>query len=123
MGFIGGPVGYRLLRWIDRGGKRSDPPPGLLPWQSAAYTGKSKTEVLFGADIWREIAGKVVIDFGCAHGGEAIAMALHGARRVIGIDTRESVLELARKGAAAAGVADRCAFSTRQASVVGSKGP
>jgi SAM-dependent methyltransferase len=114
MGIVGGTLGYELLRRIDPGGKSADPAPGQqFPWQSAAYAGKSKTEVLFGPGIWAEVEGKLAIDFGCADGAEAIAMAKHGARRVIGIDTRESVLEIARRAAEAAGVADRCSFSTR----------
>src|SRR5262245_37759257 len=112
MGIVGGPMGYRLLRWID-GGRAAAPAAGQeFPWESAAYSGKSKTEALFGAGIWAEVEGKVVIDFGCADGAQAIGLARHGARRVIGIDDRESVLEIARRKADAAGVADRCTFST-----------
>jgi SAM-dependent methyltransferase len=114
MGIVGGSVGYQLLRRISRDGGAGDHAPGQqFPWQSAAYAGRSKAEVLFGPGIWKEVAGKVAMDFGCADGAEVIAMARHGARKVIGIDNRESVLEIARKAAAAAGVADRCRFSTR----------
>lgn len=113
MGIVGGALGYHVLRRISRDGALADHLPGqAFPWQSAAYAGRSKLEVLFGPGIWTEVAGKVVMDFGCADGAEAIAMAAHGARRVIGIDTRESVLEVARRAAAAAGVANRCSFST-----------
>jgi SAM-dependent methyltransferase len=114
MGIVGGRLGYHLLRRISRDGGAGDHAPGqTFPWQSAAYAGRSKLEVLFGSGIWANVAGKVVMDFGCADGAEAIAMAAHGASRVIGIDTRESVLEIARHAAAAAGVADRCSFRTR----------
>src|SRR5207247_7441652 len=114
MGIVGGALGYHLLRRISRDGGAADHAPGqAFPWQSAAYAGRSKLEVLFGPGIWAQAAGKVAMDFGCADGAEAIALAAHGARRVIGIDTRESVLEIARKAATAAGVADRCSFSTR----------
>jgi len=41
-----------------------------------------------------------------------VEMAQRGARRVIGVDIRESHLETARRRAAASGVADRCAFMT-----------
>ena len=84
-----------------------------FPWQSQAYEGRSKLEAIFGPGVWADVAGKVVMEFGCADGAEAIAMAKHGAARVIGIDERESVLEIARRAAAARGVADRCLFSTR----------
>jgi SAM-dependent methyltransferase len=113
MGILGGPVGYHLLRWIGRHGPAAEPPPEqAFPWQGKAYAGRSKLEALFGPRIWAEVAGKVVVEFGCADGAEAISMALHGARKVIGIDNRESVLEIARRAAAARGVADRCVFST-----------
>jgi SAM-dependent methyltransferase len=69
--------------------------------------------VLLGPRIWRELEGKVVLDFGCGTGVDAIEIAQHGARRVIGLDIRESVLEIARRAALDAGVADRCIFSTK----------
>ena len=100
-----------MLRWIGRHGPAVDPPPQALPLQGHAYAGRSKLEVLFGPGIWAEVVGKVAVEFGCADGAEAIAMAAHGARKVIGIDTRESVLEIARQAAAVRGVADRCVFS------------
>lgn len=67
----------------------------------------------FGAGIWAEVAGRVVIDFGCGVGAEAIEIALGGARRVIGIDIRQRVLDIAMRAAEESGVADRCVFSTR----------
>jgi SAM-dependent methyltransferase len=112
MGIVGGRVGYRLLRGIGRRGEAAGPLPGHAPWRGKAYEGRSKLEMLFGPGIWAEVAGKVVIDFGCADGVQAIEMAMHGAKRVIGVDTRLSVLETARQAAAASGVADRCVFST-----------
>ena len=42
---------------------------------------------------------------------EAIEIAQKGAQRVIGIDIREDVLEIARQKALAAGVQDRCVFA------------
>jgi predicted nicotinamide N-methyase len=113
MGLVGGRVGYQLLRWIGHHGPAADHFPGqAFPWQGQAYASRSKLEVLFGPGVWAEVAGKVVMEFGCADGAEAIAMAAHGAKKVIGIDSRESVLEIARQAAAASGVADRCVFST-----------
>ncbi|HEY2941229.1 MAG TPA: class I SAM-dependent methyltransferase [Vicinamibacteria bacterium] len=113
MGIVGGRVGYHLLRGIGRRGEAAGPLPGHLPWRGKAYQGRSKLEVLFGPGIWAEVAGKVVIDFGCADGVEAVEVATHGAKRVIGVDTRPSVLEMARQAAEASGVADRCVFSTQ----------
>ncbi|MBI4271476.1 MAG: class I SAM-dependent methyltransferase [Candidatus Rokubacteria bacterium] len=105
-GFIGGAVGYRLLRYLGRQAAR-----GSHRCDGSAYCGRSKVEVLFGPEIWTAVAGKVVIDFGCGSGAEAVEIAQRGARRVIGIDIRPASLEQARSAAARAGVADRCCFA------------
>ncbi len=57
------------------------------------------------------VAGKVVLDFGCGEGAEAVEMAEHGAARVIGIDIRTEVLEIATQNAHAAGVQNCCQFT------------
>lgn len=57
-----------------------------------AYAAKSKLAVLMGEEFFPRIAGKVVIDFGCEEGADAIEMAQRGANRVIGIDIREDLL-------------------------------
>lgn len=74
------------------------------------YEGKSKLAILMGAEIFNWIAGRVVIDFGCGEGTDAVEMAEKGAARVIGIDIREDVLRTARQKAVAAGVQDGCQF-------------
>lgn len=76
------------------------------------YKGKSKLKVLMGENFFASIAGKDVIDFGCGEGSDAIEMAAKGARRVLGIDIREDVLETARQKALEAGVQDTCSFAT-----------
>lgn len=80
---------------------------------TSAYDGVSKMEVFFGPRIWRELADKTVVDFGCESGIEAIDMAQHGVRRVIGLDIREEPLESARTAAKKAGVDDSCVFTTK----------
>ena len=77
-----------------------------------AYKGKSKLAVLMGSEFFSKIAGKTIIDFGCGEGTDAVEMALRGARRVIGIDIREDVLQVARRNAISAGVHDTCLFAT-----------
>jgi len=105
MGFIGGRLGYHLLRRLGGNGDsgRCD---------GRAYRSRSKLEVLLGPTIWHEVAGKVVIDFGCGVGQEAIEIAEHGASRVIGIDNRENVLNVARATARNRKVGDRCVFAS-----------
>ena len=78
----------------------------------SAYIGKSKLAVLLGSDIFSTITGKVVIDFGCGDGEHTVEMAQKGAKRVIGLDIRESVLTVARQKAAQTGVTDNCVFAT-----------
>lgn len=105
MGVIGGSLGYRLLRRISADGET-----GYC--DGSAYIGVSKLEKLLGKRIWEETKDKVVIDFGCGDGDEAIEVAERGAKKVIGVDIREHALAKGRKNAAAHGVADRCTFVT-----------
>jgi SAM-dependent methyltransferase len=63
-----------------------------------------------GDEIFNRIAGKVIIDFGCGEGTDAVEMARSGAKRVIGIDIREDVLQIARQKAISAGVQNTCLF-------------
>jgi SAM-dependent methyltransferase len=63
-----------------------------------------------GREFFARVAGKVVIDFGCGEGTDAVEMAQKGAKRVIGIDIREDFLETAREKALRAGVEDTCLF-------------
>ncbi len=68
--------------------------------------------VLMGSQFFARIEGKAVIDFGCGEGADAVEMALKGARRVIGIDIREEVLQAAQEKALKAGVQNNCLFAT-----------
>jgi 2-polyprenyl-3-methyl-5-hydroxy-6-metoxy-1,4-benzoquinol methylase len=105
---VGGELGYRLLcllappaSLIAQHGNPSatcPPPVSLLP-------------VYFGPELWSVTAGATVIDFGCGFGGDAIELARRGARRVVGIEIRDWVIDCARKNAAAAGVAGKCSFA------------
>lgn len=82
----------------------------MFPDVATAYLGRSKLEVLMGSTIWDQVRGKSVLDFGCGDGAEAIEVAEHGARRVIGLDLNEARLVGARERAIEHGVADRCIF-------------
>lgn len=106
-GIIGGRFGYCLLRWLGCRAAQQDPCSGT------AYQDRSKMEALFGPEIWAQVVGKVVIDFGCGAGAEAIEVAQRGAQKVIGIDINPHLLEVARRAGEAAGVSDRCVVSTR----------
>ena len=106
MGIIGGTLGYNLLRRISVDGET-----GYC--DGSAYRGISKIERLLGENIWRDTRDKVVIDFGCGDGEDAVEVAARGAKKVIGVDIREGALANARRAAAERGVADRCMFATR----------
>lgn len=106
MGIIGGSLGYHLLRRIS-----SDGETGYC--DGSAYQGVSKLEALLGDRVWRETQDKVVIDFGCGDGDDAVEVAKRGARRVIGIDIRQRALAKARQTAAQHNVAERCTFTTQ----------
>jgi SAM-dependent methyltransferase len=104
---IGGTLGYRLLRWLKPGSAvRLD--------SGTEYANRSKLEALLGPDIWNELRGKVVLDFGCGDGHEALDIARRGAaERVIGLDIRPHIIDDANRRAADAGLTDRCEFVTR----------
>lgn len=106
MALIGGSLGYHLLRLINDTGET-----GYL--DGSAYANKSKLETLFGDDFWSLIQGKLVMDFGCRAGTEAVEMAKRGARKVIGVDILDKQLCVARERAVQHGVADRCLFTNR----------
>jgi ubiquinone/menaquinone biosynthesis C-methylase UbiE len=57
------------------------------------------------------IEGKSVIDIGCGPGHYAVALAARGAARVVGVDFASGMIDLAKKRAERAGVADRCTFT------------
>ena len=108
MGIVGGQLGYRILKRVSADGET-----GLM--DGSAYAGRSKVEALLGRDFWSEIRDKVVIDFGCGSGAEAVEMAQRGARKVIGVDIVPRTLREARERAERAGVTDRCLFTARTA--------
>jgi SAM-dependent methyltransferase len=99
-GLIGGPCADYLLRRLadrDRFPNRNDGRGGTI-------------ETLLGIGLWRDIARKTVIVHGSGRGDEAIDIARHGARRVIGIEADAPSRADARRKAGEAGVDDRCSF-------------
>src|SRR6266853_4552311 len=106
MGIIGGTLGYKILKLISPNGDNSS-------MDGSAYLGKSKLATLLGPNIWNELANKIVIDFGCGEGTEAIEIARHGARKVIGLDIQEKFLMVAREQAKKEGVLGLCVFAVR----------
>jgi len=54
---------------------------------------------------------KTVLDVGCGSGPYVVEAARLGSKRVLGLDMAEGMIDLARRRAAAAGVADKCEFA------------
>jgi SAM-dependent methyltransferase len=105
VGIIGGELGYRVLRRISIDGKTTY-------MDSSAYKGRSKLEAVLGPNIWEQIKGRTVIDFGCGQGNEVIEMAQRGAARVIGLDTQLDYLAMGRAASEEARVGGQCQFTT-----------
>jgi SAM-dependent methyltransferase len=104
MGILGGTLGYYILKLLNKEGRSCQ-------LDGSMYTNNSKLETLLGADIWQVIQDKLVIDFGCGTGTEAVDLAQHGAKRVIGIDIQEGLLTKARNHAALHKVDNCCIFA------------
>jgi len=47
----------------------------------------------FGLGFYQDIKDKIILDFGCGSGFQVIAMALKGAKFVVGVDIREEVFK------------------------------
>jgi len=101
---IGGELGYRLLRWLKPG--REFQGQGEA---RSSYVPKIKR--IIGDDGWESLRDKTILDFGCGIGVGSIEIAQHGAGRVIGLDIRTEVLEVARRAAEEAGASKVCKFA------------
>lgn len=111
MAILGGRIGYRVLRTLF-------PPDKYFSQKDRRYSEHVKNqrlalEQLFGPSVWDAVAGKVVIDFGCGDGRDSMEIARRGAKRVIGIDIRQNVLDRAAAAARNASLAERCIFGTK----------
>jgi SAM-dependent methyltransferase len=95
---------YRLLRKI-----APDEPRFA---EGYAYEGKSKLQMTLGEGLLGLIRDRTVIDFGCGEGRETLDLVRHGARKVIGLDIRKNVLDIAAARCRAEGLDDRCEFVT-----------
>jgi 2-polyprenyl-3-methyl-5-hydroxy-6-metoxy-1,4-benzoquinol methylase len=58
------------------------------------------------------IEGKTILDIGCGPGHYSVALALRGAKKILGVDFADRMIQLAKEHAEKAGMADRCEFLT-----------
>jgi len=96
-------LAYRLLRLLKPGNSSQGNCEPSLPYAS-------RIKRVIGERGWDELRDKIIVDFGCGMGTGSIEMAQHGARRVIGIDIRPSLLEIAGGLAKETGVSHLCDF-------------
>jgi 2-polyprenyl-3-methyl-5-hydroxy-6-metoxy-1,4-benzoquinol methylase len=105
---LSGKLGFWALRSLAKSPIAD--PPGRQSLREEDFADTAKLERYFGQDIWTRLTGKVVLDFGCGQGKEAIIAALHGAQRVYGIDIRDASLEIAQQSSMEHGVQEKCVF-------------
>jgi 2-polyprenyl-3-methyl-5-hydroxy-6-metoxy-1,4-benzoquinol methylase len=105
---LSGKLGFWALRSLAKSPIAD--PPGRQSLREEDFADTGKLERYFGQDIWTRLTGKVVLDFGCGQGKEAIIAALHGAQRVYGIDIRDASLEIAKQSSMEHGVQEQCVF-------------
>lgn len=104
---LGGPLGYALLHAIaKRIGTEGHDYDNNDPFTASHIDRK------FGSRFYARIRGKLVLDYGCGRGADAVRLALGGAAMVYGIDINEQYLANARTLAEKWDVTDRCAFLT-----------
>jgi SAM-dependent methyltransferase len=104
MGFIGGSLGYHILKILKNVNREDSDDSG--EYQDA----DEKLTAHFGSSFYDAVKDKTVIDFGCGAGHESVECAKRGARKVIGIDVRERLLDRAAKLATDTGVWEKCYF-------------
>lgn len=63
-------------------------------------------------DLTQRIAGKRVIDFGCGHGYQCVALAQSGAAHVTGVEIQEHLVHQAKARVTEAGLQDRIQITT-----------
>ena len=64
-------------------------------------------------DISSQLAGKLVIDFGCAFGYQSVAFFRCGARHVVGVEIEDASLQAARKLVMEQGLTEKVTFEKR----------
>jgi SAM-dependent methyltransferase len=101
-------IQYRLLKLIAPFDAKS--PEANV---ESSRSGEEKLRLVLGDGVMESVKDLCVVDFGCGTGAESVALAVAGAKRVIGVDTRESVLSTAEALAQQVGVVDRCEFTTQ----------
>lgn len=102
---------YRLLRAISPH-KHTDYQQSSASYYNEFVEAQAHLFEYFGDDFSERVKNKVVMDFGCGPGYEAIHIAHMGAAKVIGVDIQEKLLKHARELAISESITERCEFHT-----------
>jgi len=108
MGFVGTRLSYRFLKHWYPGG-RGVPMSEGDPFREL---GISKLELYFGSSQLAELHDKVVVDFGCGTGNNALELVELGCKRVIAVDIQQELLAIGRHEAERRGLSDKVEFVT-----------
>lgn len=106
MGIIGGKLASVILKNFKVNSKKN------LQSTDLNKVDHDKFKLLFGESFFQSIVGKYVIDFGCGYGRESVIMALNGAKKVVGLDIRDELLEYGNYLAKIYKVEQKCSFLT-----------
>lgn len=107
-GLLGGKVGFLLLRSLLSPREAENSAQSHVTGSS--IKGWERLTKAFGETFSSAIRGRTALDFGCGSGEGVLSLARLGARRVIGLDIREDVLNRGRELARTEGVEDHCMF-------------
>jgi len=107
-GLLGGKAGSLLLRTLLRPREPENSARSHVKVNSRK--GSERFTRAFGEAFSSAVCGRTVLDYGCGSGEGVLSLARLGARRVIGLDIREDVLNCGRELVRAEGVEDQCIF-------------
>jgi len=106
MGFIGGNLGYKILKIIAPRTKNDQT-------VHDDSDNELKLQQYYGNNIFKRVANKTVIDFGCGQGNQAVEIAkMSKTTNMIGLDIQKRHLKKGIKKAKELSVSNRCKFST-----------
>ena len=106
MGVIGTRLSYRFLKHRYPGG-RGVPMSEGDPFKER---GISKLALYSGDDQLVGLRDKIVVDFGCGSGSNALELAELGCKRVVAVDIQKNVLAVGRRGAERRGLLHKVEF-------------
>jgi 2-polyprenyl-3-methyl-5-hydroxy-6-metoxy-1,4-benzoquinol methylase len=103
-------IAERLLLFLSRKPNKDDYAGGTEKW----HPGNALSRLCRAfPNFMNSFVGKEVLDFGCGLGYQVIALAKHGARHVLGVETNEKRLASARNLSRQTGLGQQVDFADR----------